>query len=59
MTAEQVLNAECFLLPKGKSIPNSEKEIDYTQYKKEDELKMDNMDNYKEKRRNGEANIDC
>ncbi|KAG3278011.1 serine/threonine kinase 31, transcript variant X1 [Ictidomys tridecemlineatus] len=58
MTAEQVLNAECFLLPKGKSIPNPEKEIEYTQYKKDDELKMENLDKYKEKTRNGEASID-
>ncbi|XP_047418084.1 serine/threonine-protein kinase 31 [Sciurus carolinensis] len=58
MTAEQVLNAECFLLPKGKSIPNPEKEVEYTQYKKDDELKMENLDKYKEKTRNGEANID-
>ncbi|XP_017655728.1 serine/threonine-protein kinase 31 [Nannospalax galili] len=56
MTAEQVLNAECFLLPKGKSIPNSEKEIEYTQYNKEGELKMENLD--KEKTRNAEANLD-
>ncbi|XP_005377473.1 PREDICTED: serine/threonine-protein kinase 31 isoform X2 [Chinchilla lanigera] len=58
VTAEQVLNAECFLLPKVKSIPNPEKETDYSQYKKEDELKMENLDTYKEKTGNGEANID-
>ncbi|KAM4874350.1 serine/threonine-protein kinase 31 [Thomomys bottae] len=58
MTSEQVLNAECFLVPKGKSIPNPEKEVEYTQYKKEDELKVENLDNYKEKRRSSEANIE-
>ncbi|XP_012925692.2 serine/threonine-protein kinase 31 [Heterocephalus glaber] len=58
LTAEQVSNAECFLLPKVKSIPNPEKEIEYSQYKKEDELKMENLDTYKEKPRNSEANID-
>lgn len=56
MTAEQVLNAECFLLPEGKSIPNPGKEIEYNQYKKEDELKMEILDTYKEKIRNGESN---
>ncbi|XP_037365146.1 serine/threonine-protein kinase 31 isoform X2 [Talpa occidentalis] len=40
MTAEQVLNAECFLLPKGKSIPNPEKDTEYIQYK-EEEFKME------------------
>ncbi|XP_047551894.1 serine/threonine-protein kinase 31 isoform X3 [Lutra lutra] len=33
MTAEQVLNAECFLVPKGKSTPNPEKDTEYTEYK--------------------------
>uniref|UniRef100_A0ABK0LEU2 Serine threonine kinase 31 n=1 Tax=Rattus norvegicus TaxID=10116 RepID=A0ABK0LEU2_RAT len=56
MTAEQVLNAECFLLPKGKTIPNTEKEIEYTQHNKEDESKIESLDRYKEKARNGEAN---
>ncbi|XP_051007460.1 serine/threonine-protein kinase 31 [Acomys russatus] len=56
MTAQQVLNAECFLLPKGKSIPNPEKEIEYTQHNNEDESKMESLDRYKEKTRNGEAN---
>lgn len=49
MTAEQVLNAECFLLPKGKSVPNSEKEIDYIQHNKEDESKVESLDRYKER----------
>ncbi|CAO2603766.1 Serine/threonine-protein kinase 31 [Lemmus lemmus] len=49
MTAEQVLNAECFLLPKGKSIPNPEKEIEYTQHNKEDESKVERLDRYKER----------
>ncbi|KAG8514706.1 Serine/threonine-protein kinase 31, partial [Galemys pyrenaicus] len=40
MTAEQVLNAECFLLPKGESILNPEKDTEYIQYK-EEELKME------------------
>lgn len=58
MTAEQVLNAECFLLPKGKSTPNPEKETEYTQHKEEEELKMENLNKYKEKIRNIEANFD-
>ncbi|XP_008578684.1 PREDICTED: serine/threonine-protein kinase 31 isoform X2 [Galeopterus variegatus] len=58
ITAEQVLNAECFLLLKGKSIPNPEKDIEYTQYKKEEELKMENLDKYKGKTRNGEASFE-
>nr|XP_023494488.1 serine/threonine-protein kinase 31 isoform X4 [Equus caballus] len=58
MTAEQVLNAECFLLPKGKSNPNPEKHTEYTQYKEEEELKMKNLDKYKEKTINGETNFD-
>nr|KAF6470371.1 serine/threonine kinase 31 [Molossus molossus] len=58
MTAEQVLNAECFLLPKGKSTPNPEKDIKYTQHKEEEELKLENLDKYKEKTRSGEANFD-
>nr|XP_051708779.1 serine/threonine-protein kinase 31 isoform X2 [Oryctolagus cuniculus] len=58
MTAEQVLNAECFLLPKEKPISNAEKDAEYTQYKKEEELKVENLDKYKEKTRNGEANFD-
>lgn len=48
MTAEQVLNAECFLLPKGKSLPNPEKEIEYIQHNKEDESKEESLDRYKE-----------
>ncbi|XP_008051751.1 serine/threonine-protein kinase 31 [Carlito syrichta] len=40
MTAEQVLNADCFLILKGKSVPNPEKVTEYTQYKKEEEIKM-------------------
>ncbi|XP_019507537.1 PREDICTED: serine/threonine-protein kinase 31 [Hipposideros armiger] len=59
MTAEQVLNADCFLLAKGKSIPNPEKETEYTQYKDEEELRMENLDKYKEKIRSGDANFDC
>ncbi|XP_019583323.2 serine/threonine-protein kinase 31 [Rhinolophus sinicus] len=58
VTAEQVLNADCFLLPKGKSTPNPEKETEYTQYKDEEELRMENLDKYKEKIRSGEANFD-
>ncbi|ELK12587.1 Serine/threonine-protein kinase 31, partial [Pteropus alecto] len=58
MTAEQVLNAECFLLPKGKSPPTSEKDTEYTQCKEEEELKMENLDKYKENTRSGEANFD-
>uniref|UniRef100_A0A8C3VKU8 Serine/threonine kinase 31 n=1 Tax=Catagonus wagneri TaxID=51154 RepID=A0A8C3VKU8_9CETA len=57
VTAEQVLNAECFLLPKGKSTPNSEKDTECTQ-KKEEELKVENLDKNKEKTRNGETNFD-
>ncbi|KAL1768053.1 serine serine/threonine-protein kinase 31 [Sigmodon hispidus] len=56
MTAEQVLNAECFLLPKEKSITNPEKEIEYTQHNKEDESKIESLDRYKEKTRNDEVN---
>uniref|UniRef100_A0A8D1JZC9 Protein kinase domain-containing protein n=1 Tax=Sus scrofa TaxID=9823 RepID=A0A8D1JZC9_PIG len=55
VTAEQVLNAECFLLPKGKSALNTEKDTEYTQ-KKEEELKVENLD--KNKMRNGETNFD-
>nr|KAF6419493.1 serine/threonine kinase 31 [Rousettus aegyptiacus] len=58
MTAEQVLNAECFLLPKGKSPPNPEKDTEYTQCKEEEELKMENLDKYKGNTRSGEANFD-
>ncbi|XP_058580796.1 serine/threonine-protein kinase 31 isoform X4 [Neofelis nebulosa] len=58
MTAEQVWNAECFLVPKGKSPPNPEKDTEYTQYKEEEELKTENLNKYKEKTRNGEANFD-
>lgn len=58
MTAEQVLNADCFLLPKGTSTPNPEKETEYTQRKDEEELRMENLDKYKEKMRSGEANFD-
>uniref|UniRef100_A0A8C6F3X5 Protein kinase domain-containing protein n=1 Tax=Monodon monoceros TaxID=40151 RepID=A0A8C6F3X5_MONMO len=36
VTAEQVFNAECFLLPKGKSTPNSEKDTEYTPKKEEE-----------------------
>ncbi|XP_006779075.1 PREDICTED: serine/threonine-protein kinase 31 isoform X1 [Myotis davidii] len=58
MTAEQVLNAECFLLPKGKSTSNPEKDTEYMQYKEEEELKLENLDKYKEKTRSGEATFD-
>ncbi|XP_042824254.1 serine/threonine-protein kinase 31 isoform X3 [Panthera tigris] len=58
MTAEQVWNAECFLVPKGKLPPNPEKDTEYTQYKEEEELKTENLNKYKEKTRNGEANFD-
>lgn len=43
MTAEQVLNADCFLLPKGKSVPNSEKDTEYILKKEEEELKVKNL----------------
>uniref|UniRef100_H2QUA0 Serine/threonine kinase 31 n=1 Tax=Pan troglodytes TaxID=9598 RepID=H2QUA0_PANTR len=59
MTAEQVLNAECFLMPKEKSVPNPEKDTEYTLYKKEEEIKTENLDKCMEKTRNGEANFDC
>uniref|UniRef100_A0A452F6T7 Serine/threonine kinase 31 n=1 Tax=Capra hircus TaxID=9925 RepID=A0A452F6T7_CAPHI len=59
MTAEQVLNADCFLLPKGKSMPNSEKDTEYIPQKEEEELKVKNFDKDKEKTRNGEASFDC
>lgn len=39
MTAEQVSNAECFLVPKGKSTPNSEKDTEYNQYKEKRRIK--------------------
>ncbi|XP_073094795.1 serine/threonine-protein kinase 31 isoform X2 [Manis javanica] len=58
ITAEQVLNSECFLQPKGKSTPNSEKDTEYTQYKEEKELKMENLDKYKKNAKNGEANFE-
>ncbi|XP_033064585.1 serine/threonine-protein kinase 31 isoform X2 [Trachypithecus francoisi] len=58
MTAEQVLNAECFLIPKEKSVPNPEKDTEYTPYKKEEEIKMENLDKCMDKTRNGEANFD-
>uniref|UniRef100_A0A8C5K6N0 Serine threonine kinase 31 n=1 Tax=Jaculus jaculus TaxID=51337 RepID=A0A8C5K6N0_JACJA len=60
MTAEQVLNAECFMLAKGKSNPNPEKEAEYeySQSNKEDELKMESLDKYKEKTRSDQADID-
>ena len=51
MTAEQVMNAECFLTP------NSEKDTEYTQYKEEEELKLENSDKYKEKIRSGEVHF--
>uniref|UniRef100_A0A8C2QMS5 Serine threonine kinase 31 n=1 Tax=Cricetulus griseus TaxID=10029 RepID=A0A8C2QMS5_CRIGR len=53
MTAEQVLNAECFLLLKGKSIPNPEKEIEYAQHNKEDESKMESLERYRERQEVG------
>ncbi|XP_007529108.1 serine/threonine-protein kinase 31 [Erinaceus europaeus] len=43
MTADQVLNAECFLLPKGKSDSSQDKDAEYAQYK-EEEFKMENLD---------------
>ncbi|XP_040820935.1 serine/threonine-protein kinase 31 isoform X1 [Ochotona curzoniae] len=58
VTAEQVLNAECFLLPKEKSVSDAEKDTECTQHKKEEELKMENLDKFKEKTRNGEATVD-
>ena len=45
-------------LPKGKSVPNSEKDTEYIPPKEEDELKVKNLDKDKEKTRNGEASID-
>uniref|UniRef100_A0A2K5QUV5 Serine/threonine kinase 31 n=1 Tax=Cebus imitator TaxID=2715852 RepID=A0A2K5QUV5_CEBIM len=59
ITAEQVLNAECFLIPKEKSVPNPEKDTEYIPYKKEEEIKTENLDKCMEKTRNGEANFDC
>ncbi|XP_043319317.1 serine/threonine-protein kinase 31 isoform X2 [Cervus canadensis] len=59
MTAEQVFNADCFLLPKGKSVPNSEKDTEYIPKKEEEELKVENLDKDKEKTRNGEASFVC
>lgn len=58
VTAEQVLNADCFLLPKGKSMPNSEKDTEYIPKKEEEELKVKNLNKDKEKTRNGEASFD-
>ncbi|XP_003788555.1 serine/threonine-protein kinase 31 isoform X1 [Otolemur garnettii] len=58
MTAEQVLKAECFLIPKGKSVTNPEKEVEYVQCKKEEEFKLENLNKYEEKTRNGEADFD-
>ncbi|CAH7152390.1 Stk31 [Phodopus roborovskii] len=58
MTAEQVLNADCFLLLKGKSIPNPEKEIEYAQHNKEDESKMESLDRYKERQEVVKPNLD-
>ncbi|XP_058534180.1 serine/threonine-protein kinase 31 isoform X11 [Ochotona princeps] len=58
VTAEQVLNAECFLLPKEKSVSDAEKDTECTQHKKEEELKMENLDKFKEKTKNGEATVD-
>ncbi|XP_066210109.1 serine/threonine-protein kinase 31 isoform X1 [Saccopteryx leptura] len=43
MTAEQVLNAKCFLLPKEKSTPNPEKDTEYAQYNEEEESKLGNL----------------
>ncbi|XP_049637397.1 serine/threonine-protein kinase 31-like [Suncus etruscus] len=57
MTAEQVLSDKCFWLPKGKSVPNPEKDIEYIQ-NEEEEFKMDNLDKCMEKTRNSEANFD-
>ncbi|KAM8771088.1 serine/threonine-protein kinase 31 [Rhynchonycteris naso] len=45
MTAEQVLNAECFLLPKEKSTPDPEKDTEYAQYNEEEESKLGNLHN--------------
>uniref|UniRef100_A0A2K5DU55 Serine/threonine kinase 31 n=2 Tax=Aotus nancymaae TaxID=37293 RepID=A0A2K5DU55_AOTNA len=59
ITAEQVLNAECFLIPKEKSVPNPEKDTEYIPYKKEEEIKTENLDKCMEKTRNGEATFDC
>ncbi|XP_049749784.1 serine/threonine-protein kinase 31 isoform X1 [Elephas maximus indicus] len=59
MTADQVLNAEYFLLPKVKSVPDPEEEdTGYTRYIEEEELKIENLDKYKEKTRNGDDNFD-
>lgn len=58
MTAEQVLNAECFLLLKGKSIPNPEKEIEYAQHNKEDESKMESLERYRERQEVGKPTLD-
>ena len=45
-------------LPKGKSVPNSEKDTEYIPKKEEEELKVKNLDKDKEKTRNGEASFD-
>ncbi|XP_006832273.1 PREDICTED: serine/threonine-protein kinase 31 isoform X2 [Chrysochloris asiatica] len=58
VTADQVLKADYFLLPKAKSIPNPVKDTGYIDCIGEEELKSENLDQYKENTRNGELNFD-
>ncbi|EPY85073.1 hypothetical protein CB1_000406004 [Camelus ferus] len=44
VTAEQVVSAECFVLPKETSSPNSEEDTEYSQKKEEEELKVESSD---------------
>ncbi|XP_074125122.1 serine/threonine-protein kinase 31 isoform X2 [Sminthopsis crassicaudata] len=55
MTAEQVLNAECFLLPKITLITYPEKD---SECEEKEELEEENLDMYDEKARNSEDNFD-
>ncbi|XP_004702901.1 serine/threonine-protein kinase 31 [Echinops telfairi] len=57
VTADQVLNAEYFLPPKvANTFPNAVKDTGCTEYIEEEEFKMDNLNNYKEKTKIDEAN---
>ncbi|XP_043820853.1 serine/threonine-protein kinase 31 [Dromiciops gliroides] len=55
MTAEQVLNAECFLLPKITLFAYPEKD---SEYEEKGALEQENVDMYDEKARNSEDNFD-
>ncbi|KAB1275999.1 Serine/threonine-protein kinase 31 [Camelus dromedarius] len=44
VTAEEVVSAECFVLPKETSSPNSEEDTEYSQKKEEEELKVESSD---------------